>query len=77
LISVVLLEETMWADVLHFGLESQWISVSDVLSRVLDGLLVLFSVMAVHAVAGLVTKSAEREALAIHFETFGFATFAT
>jgi hypothetical protein len=77
LISVVLLEETMWADVLHFGLECQWISVSDVLSRVFDGLLVLFSVMAVHTSAGLVTKSAEREAIAIHFETFGFSTIAT
>ena len=51
----------MWADVLHFGLESQGISVSDVLSGVLDGLLVWFSVMAVHAAAGLVAKSAERE----------------
>jgi len=67
----------MWSHVLHLGLESQWISVSDILSRVLDGLLILFSVMAVHAITTFVTKSAEREALAIHFETFGFATFAT
>ena len=77
LVSVVLLEEAMRANVLHFGLESHWISVSDVFSGVLDSLFVCFSVVAVYAVAGLVTKSAEREAFTIHFETFGFATFAT
>jgi hypothetical protein len=58
LISSILLKEAMWANVLHFGFESQWISVSNVLSRVLDGLLICFSVMAVLAAAGLVTKSA-------------------
>jgi hypothetical protein len=77
LISVVLLEKTMGPNVLHFWLESHWISVSNVFSGVFDSLFVLFSVLAVYAVAGLVTKSTEREAFTIHFETFGFATFAT
>ena len=65
----------MRANVLHFGLESHWISVSDVLSGFFDILFVCFSVEAVYAHAGLVTKSAEREAFTIHFETSGFATF--
>ena len=66
----------MRSNVLHFGLESHWVSVSNVLSGVFDGLLVFFSVVAVHTVAGLVAESAKRKAFTIHFETFGFAALA-
>jgi len=67
----------MGPNVLHFWLESHWVSVPDVLPGVFDRLFVCFSVVAVHAVAGIVTESAKREAFTIHFETFGFAAFAT
>ena len=67
----------MWSNVLHFGLESQWVSVSNVFPGLFDRLFVFFSVEAVNAVAGLVAKSALREALTIHFETSGFAAFAS